>query len=128
MSAPWWRPDRLAARRANLAVRGRILSAVRGFFAERGYVEVDTPALQVSPGLEPHLQAFATVSHDPCDGAARPRYLHTSPEFAMKKLLAGGLDRIGSWRMSTATASAARRITPNSRCSNGIAPVPATRG
>ena len=57
---------------------------------QRGYVEVDTPALQVSPGLEPHLQAFATVLHDPRDGGARPRYLHTSPEFAMKKLLAGG--------------------------------------
>jgi elongation factor P--(R)-beta-lysine ligase len=98
MSAPWWRPDRLALRRANLATRGRILAAVRQFFADRGYIEVDTPALQVSPGLEPHLQAFATVLHDPRDGAARPRYLHTSPEFAMKKLLAGGVDRI--WQLA----------------------------
>src|SRR3954447_7914282 len=98
MSAPWWRPDRLAPRRANLATRGRILAAVREFFADRGYVEVETPALQVSPGLEPHLQAFATVLHDPRDGSARPRYLHTSPEFAMKKLLAGGMERI--WQLA----------------------------
>src|SRR5207302_7321507 len=98
MTEPWWRPDRLAERRAKLAVRGRVLQAVRDFFAEAGFVEVDTPALQVSPGLEPHLKAFATVLHDPNDGAARPLYLHTSPEFAMKKLLAGGLPRI--WQLT----------------------------
>jgi elongation factor P--(R)-beta-lysine ligase len=98
MTAAWWRPDRLAARRARLAARGRILGAVREFFAARDYVEVDTPALQVSPGLEPHLQAFATALHDPRDGSVRPRYQHTSPEFAMKKLLAGGLPRI--WQLA----------------------------
>ena len=98
MTEPWWRPDRLAERRAKLAVRSRVLQAVRDFFAEAGFVEVDTPALQLSPGLEPHLRAFATVLHDPNDGAARPLYLHTSPEFAMKKLLAGGLPRI--WQLA----------------------------
>jgi lysyl-tRNA synthetase class 2 len=90
----WWRPDRFALRRARLEQRGRILDAVRSFFAEREFIEVDTPALQVSPGLEPHLQAFATDLHDPRDGRAAPRYLHTSPEYAMKKLLAAGLSRI----------------------------------
>jgi elongation factor P--(R)-beta-lysine ligase len=98
MNAPWWRPDRLAARRDKLVARGRILAAVRRFFAERGYVEVDTPALQVSPGLEPHLRAFATVLNDPRDAGAKARYLHTSPEFAMKKLLAGGMERI--WQLA----------------------------
>src|SRR6266853_905797 len=98
MTLSWWRPDRLAMRRANLAVRGRVLGAVRDFFAAAGYLEVDTPALQVSPGLEPHLKAFATVLHDPRDGGARPRYLHTSPEFAMKKLVAGGIPRI--WQLA----------------------------
>src|SRR5712691_9328433 len=98
MTPSWWRPDRLAQRRANLAVRGHILGAVRDFFAASNYVEVDTPALQVSPGLEPHLKAFATVLHDPRDGSARSRYLHTSPEFAMKKLVAGGLPRI--WQLA----------------------------
>src|SRR5712691_7495282 len=98
MTPPWWRPDRLAQRRANLLARGRILGAVRDFFAAAGYVEVDTPALQASPGLEPHLKAFATVLHDPEGGGARPRYLHTSPEFAMKKLMAGVLPRI--WQLA----------------------------
>jgi lysyl-tRNA synthetase class 2 len=109
MIPAWWRPDRLAQRRAKLATRGRILGAVRDFFAAAGYVEVDTPALQVSPGLEPHLRAFATMLHDPRDGSARPRYLHTSPEFAMKKLVAGGLPRI--WQLAHAFRDGERSAT-----------------
>jgi lysyl-tRNA synthetase class 2 len=98
MMPSWWRPDRLAQRRANLAARARMRGAVRDFFAAAGYLEVETPALQVSPGLEPHLRAFATTVHDPNDGGARPRFLHTSPEFAMKKLVVGGLPRI--WQLA----------------------------
>jgi lysyl-tRNA synthetase class 2 len=98
LSEAWWRPNRLAARRGNLAARSHIIGALREFFAENGYIEVETPALQISPGLEPHLKAFVTVLHDPRDGNARPLYLHTSPEFAMKKLLAGGLPRI--WQLA----------------------------
>jgi lysyl-tRNA synthetase class 2 len=94
----WWRPDRFALRRAMLEKRGRILGAARSFFADRGFVEVDTPALQVSPGLEPHLRAFATELHDPQQGQATLRYLHTSPEFAMKKLLVAGMPRI--WQLA----------------------------
>ena len=108
-TAPWWRPDRLAARRDRLRQRGRILAATRGFFAAAGYVEVETPALQVSPGIEPHLKAFATVLHDPGAGAARPRYLHTSPEFAMKKLVAGGMTRI--WQLAHAYRDGERSAT-----------------
>jgi lysyl-tRNA synthetase class 2 len=109
MTGPWWRPDRLMARHANLEIRGRILAVVRDFFAGRNYVEIDTPALQVSPGIEPHLKAFATVLHDPRDGGARPRYLHTSPEFAMKKLLAGGMPRI--WQLAHAFRDGERSAT-----------------
>lgn len=94
----WWRPERFAERRGRLEKRGRILATVRTFFAQQGFVEVDTPALQVSPGLEPHLRAFATDLHDPRDGRAVRRYLHTSPEFAMKKLLAAGVPRI--WQLA----------------------------
>ena len=94
----WWRPDRFAARRGRLGQRGRILAAVRSFFAAHGYIEVDTPALQMSPGLEPHLRAFKTELHDPYAGRAAERYLHTSPEFAMKKLLVAGMPRI--WQLA----------------------------
>jgi elongation factor P--(R)-beta-lysine ligase len=96
----WWRPERFAPRRGRLETRARMLAAVRGFFAEEGFVEVETPALQVSPGLEPHLRAFATDMHDPRDGRILRRYLHTSPEFAMKKLLAAGMPRI--WQLAHA--------------------------
>ena len=105
----WWRPDRFALRRGRLEQRGRMLEAVRSFFAERGFVEVDTPALQVSPGLEPHLQAFATELHDPRDGRADARYLHTSPEFAMKKLLVAGMPRI--WQLAHVFRNGERSAT-----------------
>ena len=105
----WWRPDRFALRRARLDKRGRILSAVRSFFADRGFVEVDTPALQVSPGLEPHLWAFATELHDPQEGQTALRYLHTSPEFAMKKLLVAGMPRI--WQLAHVFRDSERSAT-----------------
>jgi lysyl-tRNA synthetase class 2 len=89
----WWRPDALARRRPFLEARSRILAAMRDVFTKRGFTEVETPALQVSPGLEPHLQAFATQFERPGDGTVA-RYLHTSPEFAMKKLLVAGMPRI----------------------------------
>jgi elongation factor P--(R)-beta-lysine ligase len=90
---PWWRPERFALKRPHLETRARVIAAIRAFFAERGFVEVETPALQVSPGLEPHLQAFATTLIEPGEGP-RPRFLHTSPEFAMKKLLVAGVPRL----------------------------------
>jgi len=93
MTAAWWDRERFAARVPTLAARTRIVAAIRGFFAARDFLEVDTPALQVSPGLEPHLMAFSTELVTP-EGARRKLHLHTSPEFAMKKLLVAGLPRI----------------------------------
>ena len=90
---PWWHPARFAERRPVLAARARILAALRVFFVERDFLEVETPALQVSPGLEPHLMAFSTELVGP-HGERTVRHLHTSPEFAMKKLLVAGLPRI----------------------------------
>jgi len=91
---PWWRPDVYADRRPFLLARGRILAAIRGFFAARGFVEVETPVLQRSPGNEVHLHAFATTL-EAADGAPAGRlYLHTSPEFACKKLIAAGEPRL----------------------------------
>jgi lysyl-tRNA synthetase class 2 len=91
---PWWRPDIFARRRPMLELRSRLTAATRVFFTERDFLEVETPALQISPGLEPHLMAFATELVAADQQSSRPLYLHTSPEFAMKKLLAAGLPRI----------------------------------
>lgn len=88
---PWWHPTAFADRRPLLAVRASVIAAVRAFFCERGALEVETPALQVSPGLEPHLKAFPTAWTPPDGRPPVPLYLHTSPEFAMKKLLVAGL-------------------------------------
>jgi lysyl-tRNA synthetase class 2 len=73
--------------------RGRIISAIRGWFEAEGFVEVDTSILAVSPGNETHLHAFSTTLIDPA-GAQRTLYLHTSPEFACKKLIAAGEEKI----------------------------------
>ena len=89
----WWHPHRHADRRPLLLARNRIQAALRRWFAEAGFTEVDPAALQVSPGNEAHLHAFAADAIGN-DGAARRMYLHTSPEFAMKKLLAAGETRI----------------------------------
>ena len=109
MTEEWWRPERFALRRPRLLQRGHILEAVRRFFAERGFAEVNTPALQASPGLEPHLRAFATELSDPLTGRAVSRYLHTSPEFAMKKLLVAGMPRI--WQLAHAFRNGERSAT-----------------
>ncbi len=91
--SPWWTPHVHTDRRPLLLARARIKSAIRGWLEDRGFVEVDTACLQVSPGNEAHLHAFKTELIG-TDLARSPRYLHTSPEFAMKKLLAAGESRI----------------------------------
>jgi lysyl-tRNA synthetase class 2 len=92
-ASPWWSPARHADRRPFLIARQRLQAALRGFFAARDFIEVETPILQVSPGNETHLKAFATALERP-DGERTPRYLHTSPEFTAKKLLAAGEARL----------------------------------
>ncbi|MCB6177253.1 EF-P lysine aminoacylase GenX [Rhodobacter sp. Har01] len=89
----WWHPARHADRRPLLLARNRIQAAIRGWLAASGFTEVDPAALQVSPGNEAHLHAFRTLAIGN-DGVGVERYLHTSPEFAMKRLLAAGETRI----------------------------------
>jgi lysyl-tRNA synthetase class 2 len=93
--SPWWDRRVHADRRPLLLARTRIRDAVRRYFAEDGFIEVECGALQVSPGNEAHLHAFSTERIGP-DGTRRKLYLHTSPEFACKKLLAAGERRIFS--------------------------------
>jgi lysyl-tRNA synthetase class 2 len=90
---PWFTPERHEDRRPILLARNRIVAGIRQWFDTRGFLEVDCAALQVSPGNETHLHAFETDLIRP-DGSHERRYLHTSPEFACKKLLAAGETRI----------------------------------
>lgn len=92
-ASPFWAPHVHADRRPALLARGRIVGALRAWFAANDFIEVETGALAVSPGNEAHLHAFATTLAAP-DGSRSPLYLRTSPEFACKKLLAAGEQRI----------------------------------
>ncbi len=93
--SPWFSPQRHQDRRGFLLARNAIIKAIRTWFNERGFLEVDVPVLSVSPGNEAHLHAFKTVLIN-ADASEEMRYLHTSPEFACKKLLAAGETRIYS--------------------------------
>ncbi len=90
---PWWNAQTHADRRPLLALRGRIKAGLRAWFEGEGFTEVECGALAASPGNEAHLHAFAT-SRVRADGTQETLYLHTSPEFAAKKLLAAGETRI----------------------------------
>ncbi len=90
---PFWSPGRHATRREGLRQRANIADMTRRWFAAKGFLEVDPAALQVSPGNETHLIGFQTTLLRP-DGQTDAIWLHTSPEFAMKKLLAAGETQI----------------------------------
>jgi lysyl-tRNA synthetase class 2 len=78
----------LQRRAARLRQRAQLTKLVRSFFEARGFLEVETPLVVPSPGLDLHLSAL------PVQTPAGQRYLITSPEYQMKRLLAGGLERI----------------------------------
>ena len=78
-----WKPS---APLAMLKTRARLLHRIRAFFQAREVLEVDTPILSSAAGTDPHIESYAIQA--PRHG--KPRYLHTSPEFAMKRLLAAG--------------------------------------
>jgi len=86
----WWSGDNLRRRRPFLAGRRAAVKGLRAFFQAEGFAEVDTPALQASPGTDRHICALSVHLKEPFEGEGRRQYLRTSPEFAMKKLLAGG--------------------------------------
>ena len=91
--SPWWSSARHADVRPFLAARAAITRNLRSWFESRGFTEVETGILQVSPGNETHLHAPRTELVRP-GGEHVSRFLRTSPEFACKKLLAAGETRI----------------------------------
>jgi len=82
-----WQP---ACPLSALHARAATLAAIRGFFAQRGVLEVETPLLGHAAGTDPNLQPFTSVFRQPGQANGSPLYLQTSPEFAMKRLLAAG--------------------------------------
>ena len=91
--SPWWSAARHADIRPFLAARSAVTKAIRAWFDEQGFAEVETGILQVSPGNETHLHAPRTELIG-AGGERATRYLRTSPEFACKKLLAAGEAKI----------------------------------
>lgn len=77
-----------------IRVRAKVIEAVRRYFAGARWDEVETPALVPAPGMEPHIHAFEAPFVPEGGGAPRPLWLHSSPEYAMKRLLADGWERI----------------------------------
>jgi lysyl-tRNA synthetase class 2 len=91
----WWDPVHHRDRRSLLLTRNAAAARIREYFVSRDFLEIDPAAIQISPGNETHIHAVKVNLHRP-DGSKMTRYLHTSPEFAMKKLLAAGETRIFS--------------------------------
>lgn len=114
MPLPVWHPESLAARLPFLRRRGELTAATRRFFTDRGYTEVETPYAVPAPGEEVHLATFRTerVHHD---GRVEKLWLHTSPEFAMKRLLVAGSGPIFQlarvWRNAEGSARHAPEFT-----------------
>jgi lysyl-tRNA synthetase class 2 len=114
MSLPAWHPEKFAARLPFLKQRAALTRQARGFFHSRSYLEVETPYAVAAPGEEVHLRAFATRREYP-DGRTEDLWLHTSPEFAMKRLLVAGAGPIFQfarvWRNGEASALHAPEFT-----------------
>jgi elongation factor P--(R)-beta-lysine ligase len=113
-AGPVWHPESLAGRLPFLHRRLALTRSVRGFFQDRDYLEVETPYAVPAPGEEAHLRAFATARSHP-DGTTERLWLHTSPEFAMKRLLVGGAGPIFQfarvWRNGDGSALHAAEFT-----------------
>jgi len=114
MAQPTWHPESLAARLPFLKRRALLTQATRAFFTARGFTEVETPYAVPAPGEEVHLRTFATV-REATDGTRENLWLHTSPEFAMKKLLVAGAGKIFQlarvWRNAEGSALHAHEFT-----------------
>lgn len=89
-----WHPEKFKVRGETLQTRMKVIKAVRQFFDEQGFWEVDTPTLQTMPCADMHIHGFQTEYFGRDLKRRRDYYLHTSPEFEMKKLLVAGLPKL----------------------------------
>ncbi|HET9835867.1 MAG TPA: EF-P lysine aminoacylase EpmA [Rhodanobacteraceae bacterium] len=85
------KPSGSFSRREALHLRARLNALIRDFFAERGVLEVETPILSAAGNTDPHIESFATQFGGSVQAGARERFLRTSPEYPLKRLLAAGV-------------------------------------
>lgn len=90
---PWWEKEKLQDRMPFLNARNLAKNAIRKWFETQDFIEVETAQLQTSPGNEVHLLGLETQWTSP-ELETTQMFLATSPEFACKKLIAGGMERI----------------------------------
>ncbi len=90
----WWHPHEFEQQKPHLESRMRLIKAVRSFFDGQDFWETETPILQVCPVMDTHIHAFKTDILGLDLQKERELYLHTSPEFAMKKLMVAGVSNI----------------------------------
>ena len=90
----WWIKSEFQQKRPYLAARQAVIHAIRSYFDAAGFDEVETPVLQVCPVMDAHVHGFKTVLNGVDLKPERTLYLHTSPEFAMKKLMVAGMERL----------------------------------
>ncbi len=90
-SAHWMKRILDPRRKRNMKVRHQVESGIREFFLSHQFQETRTPLLVPCPGMEPHIRPFSIGN---TSAPQRVQFLPTSPEFAMKRLLVGGLERI----------------------------------
>lgn len=90
----WWKKNNFIEKKTYLEQRMNMIRAIRTWFEAQNFYEVETPALQICPGIEPHIFTMRTEIIDNRHEKAEYLYLHTSPELAMKKLLVAGMENI----------------------------------
>jgi lysyl-tRNA synthetase class 2 len=93
-NANWWKPEIFMAKRPYLEARAKMISAVRAYFDRQGFLEIETPILQVMPCADMHIHGFPTYLKGLDLKVEKELWLHTSPEFEMKMLLVAGLPKI----------------------------------
>ncbi len=94
LPAKWTQRVLNSRRKKGTETRAAVENEIRTFFISQGFTETRTPLLVPCPGMEPHIRPFGVVPHQNSKNIQPQYFLPTSPEFAMKKLLVGGLEKI----------------------------------